>query len=169
MPLSTCSPTQLIAAINTSREISPAMARDKTVIHLLGTASRRSTRRSCPKRHRPNQHRALHHDEIHPGPTPRVVVDEDGVGGGVVDTFAGIKGFVNGSSPLPNPKNGYEKQNFRNLKAQCYYMLADHINDRRIGFTPRFEDLRKKLIEELEQVKSRTTRHGRQARAREQG
>lgn len=87
-------------------------------------------------------------------PYSHTIVDEDGVGGGVVDGLRGIKGFVNNSSPLTDPRN-YEKQNFKNLKAQCYYLLADRINSRGIAIKNCSEELRTKLIEELEQVRGK--------------
>lgn len=59
-------------------------------------------------------------------PTSNIICDEDGVGGGVVDIL-GCNGFVNNSSPLPNPEN-QEKENYDNLKSQCYYNLADRVN-----------------------------------------
>lgn len=45
-----------------------------------------------------------------------VVADEDGVGGGVVDTLR-CKGFVNNSSPT--------NSNYSNLKSECGYKLAE--------------------------------------------
>lgn len=59
-------------------------------------------------------------------PTSNIICDEDGVGGGVVDIL-GCNGFVNNSSPLPNPES-QEKENYDNLKSQCYYNLADRVN-----------------------------------------
>jgi hypothetical protein len=79
-------------------------------------------------------------------PSDRVVVDADGVGGGVVDQLPGCVSFVNGSSP----KN---KENYANLKSQCYYKLAQHIVNREI-YIPNLEDsIQIRLNEELEQVK----------------
>jgi phage terminase large subunit len=59
-------------------------------------------------------------------PTSNVICDEDGVGGGVMDIL-GCNGFVNNSSPLPNPVTK-EKENYDNLKSQCYYLMADRTN-----------------------------------------
>lgn len=77
-----------------------------------------------------------------------VVVDEDGVGGGVVDLLPGCKGFVANSSPL-------NKENFDNLKSQCGYEIAKMINNNEI-YDP-ITDLTEKerLIEELEQLKKK--------------
>lgn len=61
-------------------------------------------------------------------PMSNVAVDDDGVGGGVVDQLPGCVGFVNNSAPLPNIKDPNKKENFDNLKSQCYYSMADRIN-----------------------------------------
>lgn len=80
-------------------------------------------------------------------PLNKVLVDEDGVGGGLVD-FGRYKGFVNNSKALHG-------KNFVNLKTQCSYKLADLINTGKIGVTP--QQYRDVMIEELEQVKSYKT------------
>ena len=86
-----------------------------------------------------------------------VLVDEDGVGGGVVD-FGGYKGFVNNSSPLlpPHPQRDKEgnpiKENFINLKSQCFFKLADRINAKG-AYIECDEEVKQWVIEELEQVK----------------
>lgn len=59
-------------------------------------------------------------------PLSNVICDEDGVGGGVVDQLR-CNGFVNNSQPLPNPKK-FAKDNFENLKSQCYWLVSDRIN-----------------------------------------
>ena len=84
-------------------------------------------------------------------PFSHCVIDDDGVGGGVVDNLRGVKGFVNNSTPLEVKG---EKQNFQNLKTQCYYMLAEYINYHKIAFKASLtETEREEIIEELEQVK----------------
>jgi hypothetical protein len=73
-----------------------------------------------------------------------IIVDEDGVGGGVKDVLSGCKGFVNGSKAL-------KSENFQNLKTQCYFKLAEMVNAGKIGI----KDTRHKqtIIEELEIIK----------------
>lgn len=61
-------------------------------------------------------------------PMSNVSVDDDGVGGGVVDYLPGCYGFVNNSSPLPNKKDINKKENYDNLKSQCCYSLAEKTN-----------------------------------------
>lgn len=85
-------------------------------------------------------------------PTSNIVVDEDGVGGGVCDILR-CKGFVNNSSPLENPITR-SKENYDNLKSQCYYKLAELINDNKI-YINADGNQKQKIIEELEQVKQK--------------
>jgi phage terminase large subunit len=90
----------------------------------------------------------------HEVPMSQIVVDEDGVGGGIVDVLR-CKGFVNNSTALENPKTK-EKDNYKNLKTQCSYMAAEVVNKHETGFAACFfdsEELKEKFIEEAEQVK----------------
>lgn len=86
------------------------------------------------------------------------IVDEDGVGGGVVDTLK-CKGFVNNSMPLPSPTSPKDsqgnriKENYNNLKSQCYYRLADRINKSGLYINCNDITMREMIIQELEQVK----------------
>lgn len=85
-------------------------------------------------------------------PRSNIIIDEDGVGGGVVDHLKGVKGFVNNSSPLD--KTGEKTFNFKNLKSQCYFYLADHVNTGKIGINPEVgHTIKQLIIEDLEQVK----------------
>ncbi len=52
----------------------------------------------------------------HQAPVSQIIVDEDGIGGGVVDNLK-CKGFVNNSSPT-NPT-------YQNLKSECGYKMAE--------------------------------------------
>lgn len=82
-------------------------------------------------------------------PLSNIIVDEDGVGGGVKDILD-CKGFVNNSTA----KN---KENFDNLKSQCYFKLAELVNKSEIYIEKNamsIEDIAD-LIEELEQVKQK--------------
>jgi len=77
-----------------------------------------------------------------------IVVDEDGVGGGVKD-YLNCRGFVNNSSPV---KIKGEKENFSNLKTQCYWKLAEAINMNLIDVNCD-EEVQRLLSEELEWVR----------------
>lgn len=90
-------------------------------------------------------------------PPNNCIADEDGVGGGVVD-FGKIKGFVNNSSPLQikNQSGILQPDNYRNLKSQCYFRLADRINKGNLYINTNLPtDIKEQLIAELEQVKQK--------------
>lgn len=73
------------------------------------------------------------------------VVDEDGVGGGVVDILQ-CEGFVNNSRAL----NG---ENYANLKSQASFMAAKLISEKKMFEHCPDEEIRERVIEEFEQVK----------------
>ena len=89
-----------------------------------------------------------------------VLVDEDGMGGGVVD-FLKFKGFVNNSRAIPSPdgprdsKGNLVPENFDNLKSQCYFRLAERINKNGLYLECESEEVKQWIIEELEQVKQK--------------
>lgn len=82
-------------------------------------------------------------------PPARVIVDEDGVGGGVRDILK-CKGFVNNSTPVEILG---KKQNFNHLKSQCYFKLAEYVNKGQVYVSEIRSDIRQSIIQELEQVK----------------
>lgn len=85
-------------------------------------------------------------------PRSRIVIDTDGVGGGVADSLQGSKQFVANASPIQS--NG-EVTNYANLKAQCSYLLAENVNNRLLAVsedTP--ADTKETLIEELGQIRA---------------
>jgi phage terminase large subunit len=84
-------------------------------------------------------------------PMSLIIADEDGVGGGVVDILR-CKGFVNNSRPLPNPITRAD-ENYANLKSQCYYKLAERINNGGIYIECEDPNMRADIIQELEYVK----------------
>ena len=87
-------------------------------------------------------------------PYSHILIDEDGIGGGIVDHLRGCKGFIANSTPFDN-KETHEAENFQNLKAQCAYKLAEAINSHRMAVRVDNEQIRRELIEELEQIKSK--------------
>lgn len=90
-------------------------------------------------------------------PVSNVIVDEDGLGGGLVD-FMKYRGFINNSRPMPSPDRPYNDngqlvyENYDNLKSQCYYRLSEIIN-RNEMYIEIADKEKQDLIEELEQVK----------------
>lgn len=103
----------------------------------------------------------------------RTVVDEDGVGGGIVDMMEGVHGFMGGRSPILKPKTDIEekeeryanlpasylqRENYKNLRSQCYFLLADRVNKHSIKISADLTELQKELIiEELQQIKREDT------------
>jgi PBSX family phage terminase large subunit len=76
-----------------------------------------------------------------------IIVDEDGVGGGVKD-YLRCQGFINNSRPIKG-------ENYQNLKTQCYYKLADLINKGQLGINCSDVNIKSYIIEELEQVRTK--------------
>jgi PBSX family phage terminase large subunit len=70
-----------------------------------------------------------------------VLCDEDGIGGGVVD-FMKCKGFLNGSKAV--------RDNYMNLKADCYFKLGELITTNAITFESTYKDT---IIKELEMIR----------------
>ena len=79
---------------------------------------------------------------VHPS---NVIVDSDGVGGGVADQIRGTN-FVNNSSPLHN-------QNFSNLKSQCYVKLSELFKEGKISLNILEPSITDELTQELLAVK----------------
>jgi len=94
----------------------------------------------------------------HKIPRSRIVVDEDGIGGGVVDHLK-CKGFVGNATPIDERSEKDKREvefkiNYKNLRAQCYYELAETVNDRILGIETDSTVIQDEIIEELEQIKA---------------
>ena len=76
-----------------------------------------------------------------------IIVDEDGVGGGVKD-YLRCQGFTNNARAL-------KSENYQNLKTQCYYKLADKINKGQVGISCSDVNVKNQIIEECEQVRTK--------------
>ena len=88
-------------------------------------------------------------------PYSHAIADDDGVGGGVVDNVKGIKPFVGNASPLEikddKAPKGVRKENYRNLRSQCGFMLAQKIMDHQIAITAKIDErTREMIIEDLQ-------------------
>lgn len=99
-------------------------------------------------------------------PYSHILSDEDGVGGGVVDQLKGTKGFQGGTKPLEIYDHFTTKKistNFKNLRAQCYFQLAEKVNQHEMAIKLRYfktniegyseEKALSELEEELDAVK----------------
>ncbi len=91
-------------------------------------------------------------------PYSNILIDEDGIGGAVVDGMPGVKGFIANSRPLPTATEirgrlskleAYliEKTNYQNLKSQCAFKLAELVTEHKIAFkVPEYRD---EILEDL--------------------
>lgn len=90
-----------------------------------------------------------------------VVVDQDGVGGGVVDHLPGVFAFSNAASPITefDDDKKYREQDpsrytYKNLRAQCYDWLSIAVNGDKIGSYAEIEpEVRNYIIQELESIR----------------
>lgn len=78
-------------------------------------------------------------------PLTNIIVDDDGIGGGVRDILR-CRGFVNNGQPI-------NKENYANLKTQCYYKLAELINTGQMFINCLNSNLKDTILQELEQVR----------------
>lgn len=86
---------------------------------------------------------------VHGIPMSNVVVDEDGVGGGVKDIL-NCRGFVNNARPIEVKGKDC---NYANLKSQCSFLLSEDVNNSLVYVNCKHEAVKNMIIEELEQVK----------------
>lgn len=87
----------------------------------------------------------------------RTIIDEDGMGGGIVDHLTGVHGFMGGRSAIADPLTKI-KGNYKNLRTQCYFLLADKINKREVKISAKLSEVdRERLIADLQQVKREDT------------
>lgn len=84
-------------------------------------------------------------------PRSKIIVDEDGIGGGVRDILK-CKGFIANSKPLEIKG---KKENYNNLKSQCIFRLAEKVNKNEIYIDCFDTDMQEKITEELETVKQK--------------
>lgn len=95
-------------------------------------------------------------------PRSRIVVDDDGVGGGVSDYLPGCQRFINNSSPVDEVPN--QKSNFASLKDQCAFKFADRVNDHGVYINCPDTHISAIIKKELEAVKDAT--HGQDTKKR---
>lgn len=102
----------------------------------------------------------------HKVPMSRIVIDEDGVGGGVVDALPGSIGFINQAKAMPSLEEiekarregrAPKPENYESLKAQCHFLLAGCINaaGMYISEAATTTEQREAIMEELSVIKQR--------------
>ena len=92
-------------------------------------------------------------------PRSKCIIDNDGVGFGLVKDTPGVKGFVNNAKPFTKKKEIDQDRvlhNYKNLKAQCWFELSNYVNAGLIGIYREISvETKKMLIEDLEQIKQK--------------
>lgn len=88
-------------------------------------------------------------------PRSNVLVDADGVGGGVVDLVPGVVSFAGGAAPFGVVGEKEVKEQYENLRAQCMYHLAEKVRDRQMSVTEKNIEVRELLAADLQQFKRR--------------
>lgn len=89
-------------------------------------------------------------------PYSHIIIDEDGIGGGLVDNLRGVKGFMGNSIPFEiwdTRQFKFIPANFQNLKAQCYFTLADMINNHKLSVKD--ETIKELLREDLSAIRQK--------------
>lgn len=84
-------------------------------------------------------------------PSSEILVDEDGVGGGVVDILE-CKGFVAASKPLLSEK---EQNKFINLRSQVGYLMAKKISENQVYEICEDVDEKEVIKREMEWVREK--------------
>lgn len=88
-------------------------------------------------------------------PRDHVLVDEDGIGGGVYDLVPGILGFTANAAPFGKVGEKDVKENYLNLKTQCAYHLATMATARKVRVSETNIETRERIAEDLKQFKRR--------------
>lgn len=103
-------------------------------------------------------------------PYSSIVLDEEGLGGGLVDELEGVLGFKGNRSPILRaddeiepmekmyqnlPASYLKRNNYKNLRSQGYFMLGEKVNNHEMSISAEdLTELQKQLIiEELQQIK----------------
>lgn len=88
-------------------------------------------------------------------PREHVLIDADGVGGGVVDLVPGCIGFSGAASPFGVIGETETRERYDNLRVQCTYHASERARNRQISISEPNIALRESLAEDLQQFKRR--------------
>lgn len=86
-----------------------------------------------------------------------VLIDADGVGGGVVDMLPGTLSFNGGASAFGTLGEKELRENYENLKTQCAYHLSQLVEGRKVRVSEQNIEYKELLAQELAQIKRRDT------------
>lgn len=88
-------------------------------------------------------------------PREHVLIDADGVGGGVMDLLPGCIGFSGGAAPFGVIGELENRERYENLKTQCVYHASQKAFNRQISITELSLEAREQLAADLQQFKRR--------------
>lgn len=96
-------------------------------------------------------------------PFEQVIIDQDGIGGSLVDYIKGSFAFVNGARAIEEVDDNKKfrmqetnKYSFKNLRSQCYFKLSELINENKISVTKEINpEVRNWIIQELESIRKK--------------
>lgn len=88
-------------------------------------------------------------------PRAHVLVDQDGVGGGVVDLVPGVIGFSGAAAPFGTIGEQQTREQYENLRAQCVYHTAEVARNRQLAVTETNTTARELLAADMQQFKRR--------------
>lgn len=88
-------------------------------------------------------------------PRENILIDEDGVGGGILDYVEGALGFHGGASPFGKIGEQKRLENYENLRSQCMYHLALKARERAVVISDPDIETREKAADDLKQMKRR--------------
>lgn len=92
-------------------------------------------------------------------PRSKCIIDNDGVGFGLVKDMPGVRGFINNGKPIYRKKESSDESvlhNYANLKSQCWFELSNYVNSGMIGIYRDISvDTKNLLIEDLEHIKQK--------------
>lgn len=88
-------------------------------------------------------------------PRDHVLIDQDGVGGGVLDLVPGALGFSGAAAPFGAIGEKTVKEQYDNLRAQCVYHLSDKASNRQMAITEKSIEVRELAAADLQQFKRR--------------
>jgi hypothetical protein len=88
-------------------------------------------------------------------PRENIIVDADGIGGGVIDLVPGVLSFNGGAAPFGRVGEIEVKENYENLKTQCAYLMGELSRSRKVRVSELNIEIRELLSQELAQIKRR--------------
>jgi hypothetical protein len=90
--------------------------------------------------------------EAHKVPMSNIVYDADGLGVFLKGYLKGARAFHNGATPI---KQQGHKMDFANLKSQCYFAMAERMNNNEYHIQCDMSKYKQQIVEDLEAVKNR--------------